>query len=92
MSHKKAKLLRKLMRGTTATLAVVPDNAESEETISLSEVMDIFAPQLEELTDALVDELRADGMRVERLEEMRQMGLKYNRRRRSFTSGEIGSF
>jgi hypothetical protein len=91
MSHKKAKLLRKLMRGGAADV-VVSDNVGFEETISLSEVMDIFAPELEELTDALVDELRADGMRVERLEEMRQMGLKYNRRRRSFTSGEIGSF
>jgi hypothetical protein len=91
MSHKKAKLLRKLMRGGVDDV-VVSDNVGFEKTISLSEVMDIFAPELEELTDALVDELRADGMRVERLEEMRQMGLKYNRRRRSFTSGEIGSF
>jgi hypothetical protein len=91
MKHKKAKLLRRLVRGG-ADDVVVSDNVGSEKTISLSEVMDIFAPELEELTDALVNELRADGMPVERLEEMRQMGLKYNRRRKSFTTGEIGSF
>jgi type IV secretory pathway ATPase VirB11/archaellum biosynthesis ATPase len=91
MKHKKAKLLRRLVRGG-ADDAVVSDNVGSEKTISLSEVMDIFEPDLEDLTDELVDELRADGMRVERLEEMRQMGLKYNRSRRSFTSGEIVSF
>ncbi len=83
--------MRRLVRGG-ADDVVVSDNVGSEKTISLSEVMDIFAPELEELTDALVNELRADGMPVERLEEMRQMGLKYNRRRKSFTTGEIGSF
>jgi hypothetical protein len=91
MSHKKAKLLRRLVRGG-ADDVVVSDNVGFEKTISLSEVMDIFAPELEELTDALVDELRADGMRLENLEEMREMNLKYNRKRNSFMSGEIGSF
>jgi hypothetical protein len=91
MSHKKAKLLRKLMRGGAADV-VVSDNAEPEKTISLSEVMDIFAPELEELTDVLVGELRANGMRLENLEEMRQMGLKYNRKRNSFMSGPATPF
>ncbi len=91
MKHKKAKLLRRLVRGG-ADDAVVSDNVGFEKTISISEVMDIFAPELEELTDVLVDELRADGMPADRLEEMRQLGWKYNRSRRSFTSGEIASF
>jgi hypothetical protein len=54
--------------------------------------MDIFAPELEELTDALVSELRANGMRLENLEEMREMNLKYNRKRNSFMSGQVTKF
>ncbi len=91
MKHKKNKLLKRLVRGG-ADDVVVSDNAESEETISLSEVMDIFAPELEELTDALVSELRANGMRLENLEEMREMNLKYNRKRNSFMSGQVTKF
>jgi hypothetical protein len=89
MKHKKAKLLRKLMRGG-AVGAVVSDKVKAEETISLSEVMDIFNPVLEELTDALAGELRVNGMPLENLEELREMNLKYNRARNSFMSEPEG--
>ncbi len=93
--HKKAKLLKRLKRGGAADVVVASDNDGGDaeyETVSFSEVMDIFAPELEELTDALVGELRANGMRLENVEEMREMNLKYNRKRNSFMDGQVTSF
>ncbi len=101
MKHKKAKLLRRLVRGG-ADDAVKPSPkiagmsssmtfADSIDELS-DEQRDIFFPVLEDLTDELVDELRADGMRVESVEEMREMNLKYNRKRNSFMSGQATKF
>jgi hypothetical protein len=92
MSHKKAKLLRRLVRDG-ADDVVVSDNVRAEKTISLSEVMDIFEPELEDLSADLMTELiKTKGIEADRLEEMRQMGLKYNRKRNSFMSGEATRF
>ncbi len=95
--HKKAKLLRKLVDGG-ADGAVKSSPGIAGMTSSLTVVSsikdlskkqrDIFFPVLEELTDALVDELvETKEMTRERLLEVRQMGLKYNRKRDSFMSG-----
>ncbi len=95
MSHKKAKLLRRLKRGGVDDVVVASDNDGGDaeyDTISFSEVMDIFAPELEELTEELIDELESKGMTRERLEEAREMNLKYNRKRGSLMSGENFSF
>jgi hypothetical protein len=101
MKHKKNKLLKRLVRGnaddavkSSPKIAGMSSSMTFADSIAdlSDEQRDIFFPVLEDLTDALVDELRADGMRVERLEEMRQMGLKYNRKRNSFMSGQATPF
>ncbi len=101
MSHKKAKYLRKSMRGVETigveTIEAASDNDggdAEDDTISFSEVMDIFAPELEELTPELMNELRLKGKGIDakELEEMRKMGLKYNRGRDSFTDGKLHRF
>jgi hypothetical protein len=90
MKHRKGKLLKRLVRGN-ADDAVKP-SPRIEKTVSLSEVMDIFAPELEELMPELMNELESKGMMRERLEEAREMGLKYNRKLNSFMSGETMRF
>jgi tRNA(His) 5'-end guanylyltransferase len=96
MSHKKAKLLRKLMRGCAADVIAASDNDGGDaisfsDNVSFSEVLDIFAPQLEELTPQLIEELRLKGTKLDakELEEMRQLGCKYNRKRNSFMGGVV---
>jgi hypothetical protein len=94
MSHKKAKLLRRLMRGG-ADDAVKPSPMRAGMTSSLTvvdsiddltdEQRSIFAPELEEITDELINELvESRKCQREMSLEFRQMGLKYNRARNSF--------
>ncbi len=102
MKHKKAKLLKRLVRGG-ADDAVKPSPkitgmsasmtfADSIDNLS-EEQRDIFFPVLEDLTDALVSELVATKeIPGERLNEARAMGWKYNRKRNSFMSGEATRF
>jgi hypothetical protein len=97
--HKKAKLLKRLKRGGADDVVVASDNDGGDaisfkDSVSFSDVLGIFAPKLEELTDELMNELRLKGKGIDakELEEMRQMGLKYNRKRDSFTDGKLHRF
>jgi hypothetical protein len=102
MKHRKTKLLKRLVRGG-ADDAVKPSpriaGMSSSMTVADSiddlseEQRDIFFPVLEELTDALVEELvDAKEMPRARVIEAREMGWKYNRKRNSFMSGEATRF
>jgi hypothetical protein len=98
MSHKKAKLLRKLQNSgridVNVETVVKSSSRISRMTSSMTvvdsiddlsdEQRDIFFPALEELTPELEDELRATGWANEALEYARQMGWEYNRKRNSF--------
>jgi hypothetical protein len=102
MKHKKAKLLKRLVRGG-ADDAVKSSPRITGMTSSMTfadsidemsdEQRDIFFPVLEDLTDELMDELvETKAIPRARLLEARSSGWKYNRKRGSFMSGEVNSF
>jgi hypothetical protein len=97
--QKKAKLLKRLARGNADDAVKSSPSGRMSNSLTFAdsiagltdEQRSIFAPDLEEITDALANELVESGKcDRETSLKFRRMGLKYNRARNSFMTEPEG--